>query len=124
MDAEEWFGEAGDPGWIAVYVVVALVVLGALVLVAMRQRRERSRHRAHELRTQVREREGRLRRHDAEARHVAAESEQARAEADRLEAEAQERRDLFERERAEQQARLREADELDPPARGRHQDDR
>ena len=124
MDTEKWFGEASDPGWIAVYVVVALLVVGVLALVAMRQRREHNRHRADELRTQARQREGTVRRRDAEARRLAAESEQARAEADRLEAEAQERRAVFERERAAQQDRLRQADQLDPRTTGRHEGER
>ncbi len=124
MDVEKWFAEASDPGWIAVYVIVALLVIGILVLVATRQRREHNRHRADELRTQARQREGTVRRRDAEARQLAAESEQARAEADRLEAEAQEKRAVFERERAAQQHRLREADKLDPRTTGRHEGER
>jgi predicted RNase H-like nuclease (RuvC/YqgF family) len=127
MDVKELFSEPGDPGWIVVYVIAALVVLGALAgaaMVSMRKRRERDQQRAGEIRADVRQRENRMRQRDAEARRLAAESEQARAEADRLEAEAQVKRDVLERERAAREAQVREADELDPRSQGRHEGDR
>ncbi|WP_408898356.1 hypothetical protein ACJ5H2_04435 [Nocardioides sp. R1-1] len=121
MDVDDWFRDGNDPGWIAVYVLVALVLLAALAMIAARRKRERDLHRAHELRTEAQRHEPALRAKDAEARQLEAESEQARAEADRLEAVAEEKRNRFERERAEQERRLHEADKLDPREPGRHE---
>ena len=121
MDLDDWFSDWNDPGWIAVYVLAALVLLAAVAVIAARRKRERDLHRAHELRTEAQQREPTLRARDAEARQLEAESEQARAEADRLDVVAQEKRNRFESERAEQQDRLDQADKLDPRDRGRHE---
>ncbi|GAB3851404.1 hypothetical protein GCM10028801_00820 [Nocardioides maradonensis] len=118
MNLNDWFGDGNDPGWIVVYVVVALLVLGGLAVLARRKKRDRDRERAASIRAEARRDEPRLARREAEARRLEAESSEARAEADRREAMARSHRQKLEGERKEYVDRMREADRIDPDADG------
>ncbi|HWU22754.1 MAG TPA: hypothetical protein VN088_14560, partial [Nocardioides sp.] len=110
-----------DPGWIAVYVIVALLVLGALLAAGRRKKQERDRERAESIRAEARSDEPMLARREAEARRLEAESAQARAEADRREAMARSQREKLDTQRAEYADRMQEADRLDPDVKtGKH----
>lgn len=114
MNLDEWFGEWNDPGWIAVYVIVALLVLGALLAAGRRKKHDLDRQRAESLRAEARGDEPMLARREAEARRLEAESQEARAEADRREAMARSQREKLDSQRAEYADRMQEADRIDP----------
>ncbi|MCL2541675.1 MAG: hypothetical protein FWE71_04340 [Nocardioidaceae bacterium] len=109
-----WFGAWNDTGWIIVYVIVALVVIGAIVMAGRRKKRQVDHLHAESMRLNARRNEPRLEQREAETRRLEAESDKARAEADRQEAVAREEREQFEREKAAHESSLREADRLDP----------
>lgn len=99
--------------WIALAVVVALVVIGALFAAWRAKKRAWDRKHAEQIRREADARAVRIDQKDAETRRIEAEAEQARAEADRLEAIAADKRTTVETEREEYAARLAEADKLD-----------
>jgi hypothetical protein len=114
MNLNDWFGEWNDPGWIAVYVIVALLVLGLLLAAGRRKKRDHDRERAESIRAEARGDEPMLARREAEARRLEAESQEARAEADRREAMARSQREKLDSQRADYADRMREADRIDP----------
>lgn len=114
----DWFGEWNDPGWLAVYAIVALLLIAGIAAWAMKKKRDTNVRRAQALRTEAARQETQLTQKDAETRRLEAEAEQARAEADRLEAAAAEEREKLHREHASYEERMRTADKLDPKHKG------
>ncbi len=107
--------------WIIVAVVVLLAGIAVAVRMTGRQKLNRQRAKAEEIREQAAAQEGTVRRHEAEAaeqdalaRQAQAEADQKAAEAERLRIEAEERATRAADSRAEHQDRLRSADEVDP----------
>jgi len=115
----DWFGDWNDAGWIIVYVIVALVVIGSLVAVGMRKKRQLDHQHAEAMRLNAKRQEPRLAQQEAETRRLEAESDEARAEADRREALARDQRERLERERSAYDDDLRQADKIDPRAKHR-----
>ncbi len=118
-DVERFWDNNAEWIWIALAIVVAVVVLGALIGWAMAKKRSMDRRHAEAIRVNAARDHQRIEAKDAETRGVEAEAEQARAEADRLELIARERREEIERDRRGNAERLREADRLDH-GRSRH----
>jgi type VI protein secretion system component VasK len=112
-DVQQFASDNATWLWVALGVLIALVVLGALLAVWRSKKRSWDRKHATQLRREADERAVKIDEHDAETRRLEAEAEQARAEADRLEAIAAEKRGAVEHERKEYVARLDEADKLD-----------
>lgn len=111
-DDSEWV-------WIALAVLLALIVLGALAAYASRKKRVMDHQHATELRQEAADHGAKVDVQDAEARRIEAEALQAQAEADRLQAIADHKRTGVEKERGQNVERLDEADRLD---RGRRDD--
>ncbi|HWI42374.1 MAG TPA: hypothetical protein VNS81_02060 [Nocardioides sp.] len=107
--------------WVALAVVVALAVIGALFAAWRSKKRAWDRKHAAQIRQEAASHATRIDAKDAETRRIEAEAQQARAEADRLEAVAADKRTVVETEREEYVARLDEADRLDG---GKGRDDR
>jgi hypothetical protein len=109
--------------WIVVAVVVVVAAVVAAVALGRRQRVNRDRTRAEELRQQADSQASGLARHtaladetEASAAAARAEAERKQAEAARLEAEANDRRSTLEEHRSMHEETLRRADEIDPDA--------
>ncbi|MFC5727855.1 MULTISPECIES: hypothetical protein [Nocardioides] len=123
---DEFFNSLGDFWddnsewvWIALAVLLALIVLGALAVYASRKKRVMDHEHATELRREAADHGAKVDVEDAEARRIEAEALQAQAEADRLQAIADHKRAGVEEERGQNAERLDEADKLD---RGRRDD--
>jgi uncharacterized protein HemX len=104
-----------NTGWVllAVGIVAALVIIGALVWAGVSKKRDLDRKKAAAIRTEASRRGSKLDVEHAEVRRAEAEAEQARAEADRLTAIAQERRRQLEDGRKAYAERLQEAERLE-----------
>jgi hypothetical protein len=100
--------------WVAVAVVVALIIVGAVATLGKRKKREWDHSRAEAIRSEVEQQRPELQRREASALEVETLAERTRADADRLEAQAREQRRNVEDQRSTLTERLREADERDP----------
>ncbi len=113
--------------WIVVGVLVVLALVAVAVKLSGRQKVDRQRAKAGEIRQQADSEESTVRRHEAEAAEQDALARQARAEADRkaaeaekLQIQAEERAEQASGKRTEHQDRLRVADEVDPDVPNDH----
>jgi FtsZ-interacting cell division protein ZipA len=116
MSVHDWFGTATSPGWIVVYVIVLVLLIGALWAFGRRKKREMDREHARSLRAMAAREEPHLAQQERVTRRLEAESREARAEAERREAAAAEQRERWSRQQARHADRLAQADDLDPDA--------
>ena len=100
--------------WIAVAIVAALVIIGAIAALGKHKKADWDHSRAEAIRDDVGQRRSELREREASTLETEARAERARAEAERLEAQARENRQEVEEDRSSLNERLREADERDP----------
>ena len=112
-DVQDWASDNATWLWIALGVLVALAILGLLLGMWRRKKREMDRKHAAQIRREADSHAVKIEAKDAETRRIEAEAEQARAEADRLQAIAAEKRTHVEGEREVYVERMQEADKLD-----------
>ena len=116
--------------WIVVGVVIVLALIFVAVKMSGKQKDDRQRAKADDIRQGAVDNERDVQRHQADAAEQEALARQARAEADRkaaaaerLELDAQERAEQAAGKQDEQRDRLRAADEIDPDVPDRGHDD-
>ncbi len=113
--------------WIIVAVIAVLILAAVVGAMLTKQKKERDRGHAGELREQastqaagVQQREAEARETDARARQAQAEADRKAAEAERLQADSVDRQSAAASNRDEHDATVRQADKLDPNVDHKH----
>lgn len=106
--------DSGQLLWIIIVVVVALAIVGLVVFFGRKRKLKADRHRAVEMRQEAETAELGAREGEAKAARAEADAQQAEVDAERLRREARDGQEEARTVREGSQARVREADELDP----------